>query len=76
MLAQGESKSSAKPVALASRTTSKAKCMDPQLDLVAMSVNFGLKRFCHHLLGSPDETTVVTDHNLYVEYLIVIVLGQ
>ena len=33
-----------------------------QLDLEAMSVDFGLRRFLHYLLGSPDETTVVTDH--------------
>ena len=61
MFAQGESKSTAKPVALASRT-SEAEYMYPQLDLEAMGVDFGLRKFRHYLLGSPDETTVVTDH--------------
>ena len=62
MWAQGESKSTAKSVALASRTTSKAEYMYQQLDLEAVGVDFGLRRLCHYLLGSPDETTVVTDH--------------
>ena len=48
-------------MALASRTTSKAEYMYSQLDLEAMGVDFGLRRFRYHLLGSPDETTVITD---------------
>ena len=62
MLAQGESRTTAKPVAFASRTTSVAEHMYPQLDLEAMGVDFGLRRFRNYLLGSPDVTTVVTDH--------------
>ena len=76
MLAQGESKSTAKPVALASRTTSKAEYMYPQLDLEAMGVDFGLRRFCYYLLGSPDETTAVTDHKPLCGILMVIILGR
>ena len=59
MLAQRKNKSTAKPIAVASRT---AKYMYLQLDLEAMGVDFGLSRFHHYLLGLPDETTVVTDH--------------
>ena len=62
MLAQEESKSTAKTVALASRGTSEAEYMYPQLDLEAMGADFVLRRFRHYLVGSPDETTVVTDH--------------
>ena len=41
-LAQGNSIRDAKPVAFASRTTSLAETRYPQLDLEAMSLDFGL----------------------------------
>ena len=62
MLAQGESIKDAKPVAFASRTTHGAEPRYPQLDLEAMGVDFGLRRFRNYLVGSPNVNTVVTDH--------------
>ena len=43
MLAQGNSLSTAKPVALASRTTSPVETRYPQIDLEAIGLDFGLK---------------------------------
>lgn len=62
MLAQGESIKDAKPVTFVSRTTNKAERRYPKLDLEAMGVDFGLTRFRHYIVGSPDLITVVTDH--------------
>lgn len=62
MLAQGEDMASAKPVAFASRTTNKAESNYPQLDLEAMGVDFGLRRFRKYIVGAPDIIKVVTDH--------------
>ena len=62
ILAQGDSPQSAKPVALASRTTSAAEKRYPQLDLEALAVDFGLRRFRNYLIGAPDTITVITDH--------------
>ena len=62
MLAQGDTLSEARPVALASRTTSEAEKRYPQIDLEAMSVDFALRRFRKYLVGSPTDIIVVTDH--------------
>ena len=62
MLAQGDDITSAKLVAFASRTTSQAESRYPQLDLEAMSIDFGLRRFRDFIVGSPDKITIVTDH--------------
>ena len=62
MLAQGDNISTAKPVAFASRTTSPAERNYPQLDLEAMGVDFGLRRFRKYVVGAPDPISVVTDH--------------
>ena len=62
MLAQGEDRKSAKPVAFASRTTSKGEAKYPQLDLEALAVDFGLRRFRHYLVGAPSTINVITDH--------------
>ena len=62
ILAQGNSLESAKPVAVASRCTSKSEKHYPQLDLEAMSVDYGLRRFREYLVGSPLVVRVVTDH--------------
>ena len=62
MLAQGDHISTAKPVAFASRTTSPAERNYPQLDLEAMGLDFGLRRFRKYLVGAPDPISVVTDH--------------
>ena len=62
ILAQGESPENARPVALASRSTSLAERNYPQIDLEASSMDFGLRRFREYLVGSPITVTVVTDH--------------
>ena len=61
-LAQGDSIANAQPVAFASRTTNHAETRYPQLDLEAMSIDFGMRRFRNYILGSPTPVTVVTDH--------------
>lgn len=61
MLAQGDDVSSAKPVAFASRTTNKAEANYPQIDLEAMGLDFGLRRFRNYLVGAPS-VKLVTDH--------------
>ena len=60
MLAQGDDITSAKPVA--SRTTSQAESQYPQLDLEALSIDFGLRRFRDFAVGPPNKITIVTDH--------------
>ena len=62
MLCQGKSPEEAKPVALASRATSKSEKQYPQLDLEAASIDFGLRRFREYLVGSPEKIIVITDH--------------
>ena len=62
ILAQGSDKDNAKPVAFASRCTSKAEKNYVQLDLEAMAVDFALSRFCFYLVGAPNDTIIVTDH--------------
>ena len=61
-LAQGNNINSLHPVAFASRTTSEAEIRYPQLDLEAMSIDFGLRRLRNYILGSPEAITVITDH--------------
>ena len=62
MLAQGDAIEHARPVAIASRTTSEAEKHYPQLDLEASSTDFGLRCFREYLVGSPSVIKVVTDH--------------
>ena len=62
ILAQGDDLSTAKPVAFASRTTNSAETRYPQLDLEAMGLDFGLRRFRNYLVGAPEMITCVTDH--------------
>ena len=61
MLIQGDDFGSAKPVVIASRTTSNAERQYPQLDLEATGIDFALRRFWNYLVGAP-EVVVVTDH--------------
>ena len=62
VLSQGNSIQEARPVAVASRTTSKAEKQYPQLDLEAIGIDFGLRRFRDYLVGSPMIIKVITDH--------------
>ena len=52
----------AKPVAFASRTTSKAEANYPQIDLEAMGLDFGMRRFRKYIVGAPENIKLVTDH--------------
>ena len=61
ILMQGDDKDSAKPIAFASRTTTQAEKRYPQLDLEALSVDFGLRRFRFYIVGGPT-IGVITDH--------------
>ena len=62
---QGDSIEEAKPIAFASRTTTDAEARYPQLDLEALSVDFGLRRFRYYLVGGPT-VEVITDHKQLV----------
>ena len=61
VLAQGESIQTAKMVSCASRSTTPVERRYHQLDLEALAVDFGLRRFRQYLVGGP-QATVVTDH--------------
>eukprot|EP00112_Aurelia_sp_Birch-Aquarium-sp1_P010952 Seg2314.7 transcript_id=Seg2314.7/GoldUCD/mRNA.D3Y31 product="Transposon Tf2-3 polyprotein" pseudo=true protein_id=Seg2314.7/GoldUCD/D3Y31 len=61
ILAQGSSVDKAKAIALASRATSPTEAKYAQLELEALAIDFGLRRFHHYLVGGPI-TTVITDH--------------
>ena len=61
ILTQGQSIDKTKAVALASRATTVVERKYAQLDLEALAVDFGLRRFQHYLIGGPP-TTIVTDH--------------
>ena len=62
ILAQGDNINTSKPVAIASRSTSKAEQNYAQLDLEAMAVDYALRRFRTYLIGSPRENVVITNH--------------
>ena len=61
ILAQGPTIQTAKIVSCASRATSPVERRYPQLDLEALAVDFGLRRFRQYVVGGP-QVTVVTDH--------------
>ena len=61
ILMQGDTLEDAKPVACASRATTPVEQRYPQLDLEALAVDFGLRRFRYYIVGCPT-VTVVTDH--------------
>ena len=61
ILAQGDSLDSVRIVSCASRATSPVERRYHQLDLEALAIDFGLRRFRNYLAGGP-QCTVVTDH--------------
>ena len=61
MLAQGTSIPDAKPVLIASQTTSEAEQRYPQIDLEAMAIDFSQRRFRQYLVGSPNPAIVISD---------------
>ena len=62
MIAQGPSIQTARPVAIASRTTNSAEKRYPQIDLEALGIDFALRRFRNYIVGSPTAIQVITDH--------------
>ena len=61
ILAQGDSMETSKPVAFASRATTQIENRYPQLDLEALAIDFGMRRFRLYLVGAP-EVVIITDH--------------
>ena len=61
ILMQGDTEEDQKIVALASRSTTPTESRYPQLDLEALAVDFGLRRFRFFIAGA-QPTTIVTDH--------------
>ena len=59
MLTQGNMMGGAKPIAFASRTTTKAEHKYPKLDLEARAVDFCLRRFRDYIVG---EVSGIADH--------------
>ena len=62
MLGQGESIANVKPIAFASRATNPAERNYPQLDLEAMGLDFGLRRFRKYVVGTQEPVNLITDH--------------
>ena len=65
-LLQGTNITNAKPVAFSSRATTSFESCYPQLDLEALAIDFGLRRFGQYITSSPP-ATIITDHKLLVE---------
>ena len=61
ILAQGEDIENTNVIAFASRATTSIERRYPQIDLEAMAVDFGLRRFREYCVGA-ENITVVTDH--------------
>ena len=61
ILAQGDSVEQAKMISCASRATTPVERRYHQLDLEALAVDFGLRRFRQYIVGGP-QVVVVTDH--------------
>ena len=61
ILSQGETAEQARPIALASRSTTPVERRYGQIDLEALSVDFGLRRFRQYIVGGP-EVKLITDH--------------
>ena len=62
ILAQGDSLENARPVAVASTTTTDAEQRYPQIDLEGLAIDYALYRFRQYILGSPKTIYVVADH--------------
>ena len=56
ILAQGESIDTAKLISCASRATTPVERRYNQLDLEALAIDFGLRRFRQYLVGGPECT--------------------
>ena len=61
ILTQGETEENAKVVAVASRCTTPIEARYPQLDLEALAVDYGLRRFRYYIAGGP-QVPIITDH--------------
>ena len=61
MLIQGDTLERAKPVAVISRTTTRAEKNYPQIDLEAMAIDYALRRFRNYIVGAPTSIQVITD---------------
>ena len=62
ILTQGKTMEQSRPVAYASRATTPTETRYPQLDLEALAIDYALRRYRFYLAGSPEDTTIITDH--------------
>ena len=60
-LLQGKTLDTAHPVAFSSRATSDVESRYPQLDLEALAIDFGLRRYRQYIAGGP-KIDIITDH--------------
>ena len=63
ILTQVDNYHNAKPIIIASQTTSQSEKRYPQLDLEATAINFALRYFINYIIGAPN-VEIVTDHKL------------
>ena len=63
MLAQGNTITDARPIAVASRTTTKAEKRYAQIDLEGLGVDYALRRFRKYIVGSPTDVIIGTGTN-------------
>ena len=63
ILHQGKNFENLKLVAIVSRCTNKAEKNYAQIDLEAMAIDFAACRFHLYLVGSPNDTVIITDHS-------------
>ena len=72
ILYQGENFENLKPVAIASGCTNKAEKNYKKIDLEAMVIDFALHRFLLYLVGSLNDTVIIT----YLSFLMNIFNGK
>ena len=65
IITQGQEMDNTNVIAFASRTTTAVERKYPQIDLEAMAVDFGLRRFREYCVGAKN-IKIVTDHRLLI----------
>ena len=68
ILYQGKNFENLKPVAIASGCTNKAEKNYKKIDLEAMVIDFALHRFLLYLVGSLNDTVIITYHSFFNEH--------
>ena len=60
---QDENFENLKPVTITYLCTNKVEKNYAQIDLEALAIDFALRRFRSYLVGSPNDTVIITDHS-------------